>query len=210
MKGRRHPFWVGWMAKAFGAGCARSLWYPQPPFLICRLPLHASLGFTGRSQIVVLLSLASPRHESAAAHVKPVLAAPTKWLANPPEIARSSLRPLVRKPSVRSRTAHPSALDRLPTVSAAEALRRFREAGGRVIPTGIPELDARLTGHALSSYGRGGVVRGQLTEVFGPPGCGKTAFGYLSIRIVSAAVLTIGSASKSPLRLYAKAVRCFG
>jgi RecA/RadA recombinase len=67
-------------------------------------------------------------------------------------------------------------LDRLPTISASEALRKLRDTGSRTIPTGLDELDRKLVGEAISSYGRGGLVRGQLTEVFGPPGCGKTAF----------------------------------
>jgi RecA/RadA recombinase len=72
-----------------------------------------------------------------------------------------------------------SALDRLPTVSASYALRQLRNAGTRTIATNLPTLDRILVGQALATYGHGGLVRGQLTEVFGPPGSGKTAFWYI-------------------------------
>lgn len=71
-------------------------------------------------------------------------------------------------------------LDRLPTISASEVLRQIRSTGGRTIPTGLDQLDIKLAGTALSSYGRGGLVKGQLTEVFGPPGSGKTALAYVA------------------------------
>jgi hypothetical protein len=69
-------------------------------------------------------------------------------------------------------------IDRLPSISASEALRQLRDSGSRTIPTGLDELDVKLAGSGISSYGRGGIVRGQLTEIFGPPGCGKTALAY--------------------------------
>lgn len=70
--------------------------------------------------------------------------------------------------------------DRLPTVSAAEALLDFEENEGTFIPTGIPDLDAVL-GSVLDQdeSGDGGIQRGQVTEIWGPPGSGKTAFGYV-------------------------------
>jgi hypothetical protein len=162
----------------------------------------------------VLLGIASPRHESAAVAAKGVLTAPPLWLANPSAAAKFPLLRLrVRKAPLRLAggiEADRRLEDRLPTVSAAEALRRLREAGGRVIPTGIPELDARLTGHALSSYGRGGIVRGQLTEVFGPPGCGKTAFGYYACSNIAGGDSHRFSVFNLSLRRYVKAALWFG
>jgi hypothetical protein len=69
-------------------------------------------------------------------------------------------------------------IDRLPSISASEVLRQLRDSGSRTIPTGLDGLDVKLVGTGISSYGRGGIVRGQLTEVFGPPGCGRTALAY--------------------------------
>ena len=56
----------------------------------------------------------------------------------------------------------------------------FEENEGTFIPTGIPDLDAVL-GSVLDDgeCGEGGVQRGQVTEIWGPPGSGKTAFGYV-------------------------------
>lgn len=71
-------------------------------------------------------------------------------------------------------------LDRLPTVSAAEALEGLADDSALCVSTGLPELDARLSPHEPGVDGsqqRGGVQRGQLTEVWGPPGVGKTAIG---------------------------------
>ncbi|RCI09425.1 hypothetical protein L249_3756 [Ophiocordyceps polyrhachis-furcata BCC 54312] len=57
---------------------------------------------------------------------------------------------------------------RLPTVAASQALEEFEKDP---LPTGLDRLD-----RALSSGHRGGFKRGQVTEVWGPPGAGKTAF----------------------------------
>ena len=56
----------------------------------------------------------------------------------------------------------------------------FEESEGTFIPTGIPDLDAVL-GSVLDhdGGGEGGIQRGQVTEIWGPPGSGKTAFGYV-------------------------------
>lgn len=71
--------------------------------------------------------------------------------------------------------------DRLPTVSAAQALQGRRSAP-RAVSTGLPRLDAALASPpsrpgrlALGPGGGGGIVRGQLTEAYGPPGVGKSA-----------------------------------
>lgn len=69
-------------------------------------------------------------------------------------------------------------IDRLPTVSASQALQTLQAKGSRAVSTGIPQLDEALAPRALP--GRivsGGYPRGKVTEIFGPPGVGKTAFG---------------------------------
>ncbi|KAK4160747.1 P-loop containing nucleoside triphosphate hydrolase protein [Cladorrhinum sp. PSN259] len=80
---------------------------------------------------------------------------------------------------------------RLPTVSAADALEELEEHGGggdgdgdgvkreRYISTGLPGLDAILVGgRADDGAGkRGGIEKGTVCEVWGPPGAGKTGLG---------------------------------
>ncbi|RDA96228.1 hypothetical protein CP533_1724 [Ophiocordyceps camponoti-saundersi (nom. inval.)] len=56
---------------------------------------------------------------------------------------------------------------RLPTVAASQALD---ELDDDPLPTGLDRLD-----RALSSRPHGGFKRGQVTEIWGPPGAGKTA-----------------------------------
>lgn len=72
-------------------------------------------------------------------------------------------------------------LDRLPTVSAADALEDLEDGTLRYVSTGLDQLDRYLAQppleEALVSERRGGLPRGQITEVWGPPGSGKTAFG---------------------------------
>lgn len=65
---------------------------------------------------------------------------------------------------------------RLPTVIGTQALFDSL-ARYRPIPTGLAKLDATL--HHLGSgvAETGGIPRGRLTEVYGPPGAGKTQFG---------------------------------
>ncbi|KAH8804947.1 P-loop containing nucleoside triphosphate hydrolase protein [Xylogone sp. PMI_703] len=75
---------------------------------------------------------------------------------------------------------------RLPAVSAAQALEELNSSSKRWISTGLLSLDYVLQGKDIplpedstpedgSTFG--GVSRGKVTEVFGPPGVGKTAFG---------------------------------
>ena len=70
--------------------------------------------------------------------------------------------------------------DRLPTFSASQALQNLRSTSKRPISTGLRRLDAALQGkdYEVSSQDdlRGGISRGEVTEVYGPPGVGKTAF----------------------------------
>ncbi|KAK0668727.1 P-loop containing nucleoside triphosphate hydrolase protein [Cercophora samala] len=68
-------------------------------------------------------------------------------------------------------TNHGSSLDlssthRLPTVSAAQALEDFEETQNHHISTGLSVLDAS-----------NGIQKGSVTEIWGPPGVGKTTFG---------------------------------
>ena len=72
-------------------------------------------------------------------------------------------------------------LDRLPTVSASQALRKLASPQGRWISTGLPLLDASLRGLSLGVSGSenttatGGLAKGSVTEIYGPPGSGKSA-----------------------------------
>ncbi|KPM35607.1 hypothetical protein AK830_g10965 [Neonectria ditissima] len=72
-------------------------------------------------------------------------------------------------------------LDRLPTISASQALDELRDDTSGLISTGLDDLDQALLGAAaIDSQGSarsGGVKRGQVTELWGPPGTGKTALG---------------------------------
>jgi hypothetical protein len=68
---------------------------------------------------------------------------------------------------------------RLPTVSAAQALEDLEGDNSNFIPTGLAALDASL-GPELASVGQAGIQKGHVTEIWGPPGAGKTAFGYAS------------------------------
>jgi hypothetical protein len=78
-----------------------------------------------------------------------------------------------------------TSIDRLPTVSASEALQKLRDAAPKNISTGLPTLNAILTGQPRSNANggsrAGGLVPGQITEVYGPPGVGKTAFWYVNL-----------------------------
>jgi RecA/RadA recombinase len=64
--------------------------------------------------------------------------------------------------------------DRLPTISASEALQNASSRSSS-IPTGLPTLDSALQpNRSLTS--NGGLPCGSVTEIYGPPGVGKTAF----------------------------------
>lgn len=72
---------------------------------------------------------------------------------------------------------------RLPTLNGAEALINAIEKQ-KPISTGLSNLDAALfRTEALSSDG--GIQRGCVTEIYGPPGCGKT---HLAIQITANAL----------------------
>ena len=71
--------------------------------------------------------------------------------------------------------------DRLPTVSAAQALEDISTDPRRFISTGIRALDKTLAsvqdGDSDHLPGLGGFQRGQVAEIWGPPGSGKTTLG---------------------------------
>ncbi|UZP45648.1 hypothetical protein NXS19_013460 [Fusarium pseudograminearum] len=70
---------------------------------------------------------------------------------------------------------------RLPTVSASQALDDLGCDASTHVSTGLKGLDRSLLGPVTvdSQDGaiKGGVQRGQVTEIWGPPGSGKTALG---------------------------------
>jgi hypothetical protein len=89
-----------------------------------------------------------------------------------------------------------SSLDRLPTISASQALREIdspQTSGSRRcrrrLLTNLRQLDYlshRTSGGGSSSSSRssssaadGIICRKQITEIFGPPGVGKTTFGLV-------------------------------
>ncbi|KAJ3521172.1 hypothetical protein NM208_g13414 [Fusarium decemcellulare] len=71
--------------------------------------------------------------------------------------------------------------DRLPTVSASQALDELGDDASNHVSTGLEDLDHALLGAASvdsqETTQKGGVQRGQVTEIWGPPGTGKTALG---------------------------------
>ncbi|KAK2630440.1 hypothetical protein QTJ16_001260 [Diplocarpon rosae] len=77
--------------------------------------------------------------------------------------------------------------DRMPTVSAAQALQDLRSSSKRCISTGLNSLDCCLQNKeppfsdVESAFG--GVSRGNVTEIYGPPGVGKTALWYLIVAL---------------------------
>lgn len=82
-----------------------------------------------------------------------------------------------------SATSDPAAdhcSDRLPTVTASAALEELSHDESLHISTGLRELDKHLQdglGAPNNTPGSGGIKRGQVAEVWGPPGTGKTALG---------------------------------
>ncbi|CZS92154.1 related to DNA repair protein rhp55 [Rhynchosporium agropyri] len=70
---------------------------------------------------------------------------------------------------------------RMPTVSAAQALQDLKTSPTRCISTGLSHLDCALQNREVVSLEEeavyGGVSRGKVTEIYGPPGVGKTALG---------------------------------
>ncbi|CAD6453391.1 7d6665dd-aa63-411c-8730-33229f84269d [Sclerotinia trifoliorum] len=80
---------------------------------------------------------------------------------------------------------------RMPTVSAAQALQELETSSTRCISTGLTGLDLALQNNdplqvsTSADQSHGGISRGQLTEIYGPPGVGKTALGmHLAARVL--------------------------
>ena len=72
--------------------------------------------------------------------------------------------------------------DRLPTESAAAALNALIHGNGKSQAISLGK-DMEGVDRIISDVG--GVRRGVVTEIWGPPGVGKTSFGYVSGRHVS-------------------------
>ncbi|KAL7950232.1 P-loop containing nucleoside triphosphate hydrolase protein [Trichoderma barbatum] len=74
-----------------------------------------------------------------------------------------------------------SSTHRLPTVPASQAWEDLKAGPATHISTGLEALDCALLGldsaDSQDATLQGGVKRGQITEIWGPPGCGKTALG---------------------------------
>lgn len=70
-----------------------------------------------------------------------------------------------------------SGTQRPPTVAASQALDELEDEAGQPISTGLESLDKALLGLAPAGHlaGHGGIRRGQVAEIWGPPGTGKTA-----------------------------------
>lgn len=70
-------------------------------------------------------------------------------------------------------------IDRLPTVQASQALNDLQDDCNLHLSTGLEDLDNALSppspNESRDSPSNGGIKRGQLTEIWGPPGTGKTA-----------------------------------
>lgn len=72
----------------------------------------------------------------------------------------------------------------MPTLSASQALQNLSSVSQKPIPTGLSSLDAILQGKDIDSSDQtclsGGLSRGHLTEVYGPPGVGKSTLAYVA------------------------------
>lgn len=107
----------------------------------------------------------------------------------PPSNTPVSIPPLTLNHSLTKRTNHGKLTplpkpDRLPTIAASEAFRDLSEDDNHPpsnVYTGITELDDALGG---------GFESGKVTELWGPPGAGKTAIAY---------VASSSSSSSSPI-----------
>ena len=73
--------------------------------------------------------------------------------------------------------------DRLATLSASEALQRLTSGSSKSISTGLSRVDALLQNREIDSSSQdslnGGLTRGHVTEVYGPPGVGKSTFAWV-------------------------------
>jgi len=66
-------------------------------------------------------------------------------------------------------------------VSAAQAYEDLNDDSSRFVSTSLEALDGFLATGAVQSGAdailRGGIQKGQVTEIWGPPGVGKSTFG---------------------------------
>ena len=71
----------------------------------------------------------------------------------------------------------------MPTVSAAQALQDLKSSPTQYISTGLSLLDALLQNKEPVVTGNeqlfGGLSKGRVTEIYGPPGVGKTTLGFV-------------------------------
>jgi RecA/RadA recombinase len=74
----------------------------------------------------------------------------------------------------------------MPTVSAAQALEDLKSPPTQCISTGVSLLDYALQNREPqlpeTEPFYGGVSRGKVTEVYGPPGVGKTSLGLVKLQ----------------------------
>ncbi|KAF7921476.1 uncharacterized protein EAE97_011265 [Botrytis byssoidea] len=80
---------------------------------------------------------------------------------------------------------------RMPTVSAAQALQDLESSPTRCIPTGLANLDLALQSKDPMQVSTSadqiprGIPRGKVSEIYGPPGVGKTTLGmHLAARVL--------------------------
>ncbi|KAF2091914.1 P-loop containing nucleoside triphosphate hydrolase protein, partial [Saccharata proteae CBS 121410] len=96
---------------------------------------------------------------------------------------------------------------RLPTVSASQALQGLKSSSSRAIPTGVEQLDSLLGGHGANikptgHFGSAGFARRQITEIYGPPGVGKSTVGLQACKEALDAgnhVVWVATETASPL-----------
>lgn len=85
-------------------------------------------------------------------------------------------------PNVLVQSSDCHAIDRLPTVSASQVLDGLGSQTIDCVPSGVEPLDKLFSNNGQASTedsrSSAGVKRGQVTDAWGPPGTGKTAFGY--------------------------------
>lgn len=72
--------------------------------------------------------------------------------------------------------------DRLPPIDASQALEQLNSVHSACISSGVELLDAVLQTAPEAAHG-GGIRRGQVTEIWGPPGSGRTAMGYVMLDV---------------------------
>lgn len=92
---------------------------------------------------------------------------------------------------------------RLPTLNGASALFDAIERA-KPVSTSLDNLDIVLSNNNATISASGGVARGVVTEIYGPPGCGKTQFGLqlaanVLVHSSSAEVVWIDTSSTVPL-----------